>query len=188
MKNDIAFVTEAAAGMAERLSASKRLLMSAAVIAAVVALVARVALATPGLGVTPTVVARAAFADHVDLKLSIRDGDHGRDNIQVRNAADTVMQQIQFGPDAITGWHSHPGPAIILIKSGQLTFYSEDDRKCKGRTLSAGQAFIEPPGLVHFARNPSMTETTEVAVTYFDVPGNLASPRIDEPAPGNCPF
>ena len=188
MKKYIASVAEAVAGMAERRSTAKKLLTSAAVVATVIALVARVALATPGLGVSPTVVARAAFADHVDLKLSIRDGHHGRDTIQVRNAADTVMQQIQFGPDAITGWHSHPGPAIILIKSGQLTFYSEDDRNCKGRTLSAGQAFIEPPGLVHFARNPSMTEITEVAVTYFDVPGNFASPRIDEPAPGNCPF
>ena len=172
----------------ETWSTGRRRLTSGAVIAAVIALAAGVAVATPGSGTSATVVARAAFADRVDLKLSIQDGRRGRDTIHVRNAADTVMQQIQFGPGAITGWHSHPGPAVILIKSGQLTFYSEDDRKCKGRTLSAGQAFIEPPGLVHFAHNPSLTEITEVAVTYLDVPPDLASPRIDEPAPGNCPF
>lgn len=166
----------------------KRRFTSGAIVAAGIALLAGVVLATPGSGASATVVARAAFADHVDLKLSIRDGHQGRENIHVRNAADTVMQQIQFGPDAFSGWHSHPGPAIILIKSGQLTFYSEDDRNCKGRTLSAGQAFIEPPGLVHFAHNPSLTEITEVGVTYFDVPDDLASPRIDESAPGNCPF
>ena len=170
--------------------AGYRRLTSAAVIAAVIALVAGVAKATPASGVSATVVARAAFADHVDLKLTVRDGHRGRDKdtIHVRDAADTVMQQIQFGPGAVTGWHSHPGPAVILIKSGELTFYSEEDRKCEGRTLSAGQAFIEPPGLVHFAHNPSLTAITEVAVTYLDVPTDLASPRIDEPAPGNCPF
>jgi quercetin dioxygenase-like cupin family protein len=163
-------------------------LTAAAVSAAVIALVGGVAVATPGSGTSPTVVARAAFADHVDLKLSIQDGHRDRDNIHVRHAADTVMQQIQFGPSAISGWHSHPGPAVILIKSGQLKFYSEEDRKCRGRTFSAGQAFIESPGLVHFAQNPSSTEITEVAVIYFDVPDDLASPRVDEPAPGNCPF
>jgi quercetin dioxygenase-like cupin family protein len=195
MKKYIASVTEAAAAMARLATVaratfgSRRRLTSAAVIAAVIALVAGVAVATPGSGTSPTVVARAAFADHVDLKLSIRDGHQGLDNIHVRNAAaETVMQQIQFGPNAISGWHSHPGPAVILTKSGQLTFYSEDDRKCQGRTFSAGQAFIEAPGLVHFAHNPSLTEITEVGVIYFDVPGDLASPRIDEPVPGNCPF
>jgi quercetin dioxygenase-like cupin family protein len=166
----------------------KRYALTSAAVIGTVALIAGVAVATPGSGATATVVARAAFADHVDLKLSIQDGHQGRDTIHVRNAADTVMQQIQFGAGAVSGWHSHPGPAVILIKSGQLTFYSEDDRECRGRTFSAGQAFIEPPGLVHFAHNPSPTGITEVAVTYLDVPPELPSPRIDEPAPGNCPF
>jgi quercetin dioxygenase-like cupin family protein len=175
-------------GEREKWSTVKRRLTSAAVIAALVALAAGVAVATPGSGTSPTAVARAAFADNVDLKLSILDRHQGRDIIHVRNAADTVMQQIQFGPNAISGWHSHPGPAVILIKSGQLTFYSEDDRNCEGRTFSAGEAFVEAPGLVHFAQNRSLTEVTEVGVIYFDVPADLASPRIDEPAPGNCPF
>jgi quercetin dioxygenase-like cupin family protein len=98
------------------------------------------------------------------------------------------MQQIQFAPDAISGWHSHPGPAIIVIKPGQLTLFTEEDKNCAGRTFSAGQAFIEPPGLVHFAHNPSSTQIAEVGVTYFDVSSDSPSPRIDEPAPGNCPF
>ena len=166
----------------------KRRLTSAAIVAAGMALLVGAAVATPGSGATAAVVARAAFADHVDFKLSIQENHRGRDNIHVRNAADTVMQQIRFEPAAFSGWHSHPGPAIILIKSGQLTFYSEDDRNCTGRTFSAGQAFIEPPGLVHFAHNPNHTEIAEVGVTYFDVPPDVASPRIDEPAPGNCPF
>lgn len=206
MKRHIAFVAEKAAavtrfatvgraafgsvidGERERRSTARRRSAAAAVIAAVIALVTGVALATPGSGTSPTPVARAAFVDPVDFRLSIRDGQRGRDNIHVRNATDTVMQQIRFGPGAISGWHSHPGPAMILIKSGELMFYSEDDPSCTGRTFSAGQAFIEAPGLVHFAHNPSLTQVTEVGVIYFDVPPDLASPRIDELAPGNCPF
>jgi quercetin dioxygenase-like cupin family protein len=162
-------------------------LTSGAIGAAVIALLAGVAAATPGSGTSATVVARAAFADYVDLKLSIRDDYRGRDNIHVRGAGDTVLQQIVFAANGQSGWHSHHGPAVILIKSGQLTFYSEDDPACTGRTFTAGQAFVEPPGLVHFAHNKSATEIAEVGVTYFDVPPG-ASPRFDEPAPGNCPF
>lgn len=166
----------------------KRQVAFAVIVAAGVALLAAAASATPGSGVTPVVVARGAFADRVNLKLEIKDHRRGNDTIHVRNAADTVMQQIQFAPNAVTGWHSHPGPAIIVIKSGQLTFYSEEDRTCTGRTFSAGQSFIEAPGLVHYAHNPSPTQITEVGVTYFDVSPDSPSPRIDEPAPGNCPF
>jgi quercetin dioxygenase-like cupin family protein len=116
------------------------------------------------------------------------DDYRGRKTSQVRNAEDTVMQQIVFAPDSFSGWHSHPGPAIALIKSGQLTLYSEDDESCTGRTLSAGQAFIQPAGHVHYARNPSTSVRTEVWVTYLDVPSGGGSPRIDEPSPGSCPF
>jgi quercetin dioxygenase-like cupin family protein len=165
----------------------KRHLTVGGIVASIFVLLAGAAVATPGSGTAATVVARAAFADRVDLKLSIKDDRRGRDNIHVRDAEDTVLQQIVFAANGTSGWHSHHGPAVILIKSGQLTFYSEDDPGCIGRTFTAGQAFVEPPNLVHFARNESPSEIAEVGVTYLDVPPG-ASPRVDEPAPGNCPF
>jgi quercetin dioxygenase-like cupin family protein len=110
------------------------------------------------------------------------------DNIEVRNAGDTVVHQIMFAPAGQSGWHSHPGPAVALIKSGELTLYDGDDETCTGRTFSAGQAFIDAgQGHVHLARNPSDSVNTEVWVTYFDVPIGEGI-RIDEAAPGNCPF
>jgi quercetin dioxygenase-like cupin family protein len=158
------------------------------VVAGVASGLAAVVSATPGSGVSGIVAARAAFADRVDLRVSIMDDYRGRKTSQVRKAEDTVMQQIVFAPDSFSGWHSHPGPAIALIKTGQLTLYSEDDETCTGRTLWAGQAFIQPAGHVHFARNSSTSVSTEVWVTYLDVAPGSASPRIDEPSPGNCPF
>jgi hypothetical protein len=169
---------------------ANRQLVCAVIVAMTVAVVASAVLATPGSGTTGVVAARAAFADVVDLKFSIRDDYRGRENIQVRNAGDTVMQQITFAPGGFSGWHSHPGPAVVLIKSGELTFYDGDDRSCTGRRFSAGQALIDPgQGHVHFALNQGATPA-EVWVTYFDVPAGTGSMgvRDDAPAPGNCPF
>jgi quercetin dioxygenase-like cupin family protein len=169
---------------------ANRQLMSAVIIAAAVTALAGAVLATQGAGTTGVVAARAAFADIVDLKFSIKDDYRGRDNIQVRNAGDTVLQQITFEPGGYSGWHSHPGPAVVLVASGQLTFYDGDDESCSGRTFSAGQALIDPgQGHVHFAVNQSSTPSV-VWVTYFDVPPGPGSTgvRQDAAAPGNCPF
>ena len=101
---------------------------------------------------------------------------------------ETVMQQIVFGPGGQTGWHSHPGAAIALVKTGALTLYSADDPGCAGRTYTAGQAFVDSgQGHAHLARNESTTDNAEVWVTYLDVPPG-ASVRIDQPNPGNCGF
>jgi quercetin dioxygenase-like cupin family protein len=143
-------------------------------------------LATAGFGSNGVVQARAAFRTAVDIKVKV---DEGRqDVIHVPNARDTVIQQVVFDPGGHSGWHSHPGPAIVLVKSGTLTLYDGDDRACVGRSYSAGQAFVDPgQGHVHLAGNLSEKEKTEVWVTYLDVPPG-ASPRIDQPNPQNCPF
>jgi quercetin dioxygenase-like cupin family protein len=169
---------------------ANRQLVSAIIVGAAVTALAGAVLATPGSGTTGVVAARAAFADVVDLKFSIRDDYRGRDNIRVRNTGDTVMQQITFAPGGFSGWHSHPGPAVVLIKSGELIFYDGDDESCTGRTFAAGQALIDPgQGHVHFALNQGATPA-EVWVTYFDVPPGTGSTgvREDAAAPGNCPF
>jgi quercetin dioxygenase-like cupin family protein len=169
---------------------AKRQLVSAVIAAAAVAALASAVRATQGAGTTGAVAARAAFVDVVDLRFSLRDNHRGRDTIQVRNAGDTVMQQITFDPGGYSGWHSHPGPAVVLVASGQLTFYDGDDESCTGRTYSAGQALIDPgQGHVHFAVNQGQTPGV-VWVTYFDVPSGAGSAgvRVDAPAPGNCAF
>ena len=158
------------------------------VMAAVLATVTGVLLATPPSGIlSGAVLARAAFVDPVDLKFKLGPGDDGG-NIHVRRAQDTVMQQIVIAPGGHTGWHSHPGPAVALVKSGTLTLFSGNDPTCSGRTYFANQAFVDSgQGHIHMARNPSLTENAEVWVTYFDVPPG-ASPRQDASNPGVCSF
>ena len=152
----------------------------------VVATLAGVSFATPPSGVVGTIMARAGFKDPVAITLKVQ-GGHGHKNIQVRNAAETVMQKIVIAPGGTTGWHSHPGPAVALVQSGELTLYAADDRTCTGNAYPAGRAFVDPgQGHVHNARNLGAVPV-EVWVTYFDVPPG-ETVRIDKPAPGTCSF
>jgi quercetin dioxygenase-like cupin family protein len=148
------------------------------------AALATVVFATAGSGAVGTIMARAAFTDPVDIKIKLR-GEH--EVIHVPHAQDTVMQQIVIAPGGHTGWHSHPGPAIALVKSGELTLYSSEDETCTGQPFGVGQGFVDSgQGHVHMARNLT-AQPAEVWVTYLDVPPG-GSVRIDVPDPGNCNF
>lgn len=154
---------------------------------AVSAALASAALATPPSGIlSGAIIARASFTDPVDVKFKLDEG--ATEVINVTGTRETVMQQIVIAPGGSTGWHSHPGPAVALVKAGELTVYSSDDPSCTGRAYPAGQAFVDSGrGHVHMARNLSLTENAEVWVTYFDVPVG-GSVRIDGIDPGNCTF
>lgn len=165
----------------------KRRTMFAAMVAAVGAALTAGVMATPGSGVlTAAVMARAAFADQTDLKFKI---SNGREEVIIApRAKDTLMQQIVIAPGGNFGWHSHPGPVVVLVKAGALTFYDGEDPTCTPRTYTAGQAFIDKgQGHVHLAKNLSTTDNLELWATYFDVPAGGAI-RIDRPDPGNCIF
>jgi quercetin dioxygenase-like cupin family protein len=158
-----------------------------------VSVVAVAAVLTPSFGIlSAPVFARASFAVPTDIQFKVSDyysrfgfrGDYRQEVIQVNNARETVMQQIVIAPGGNTGWHTHPGPVVVLIKSGQMSFYGEDSAL---RTYSAGEAFVDSgQGHVHIARNEG-SENLELWATYFDVPPGGAF-RIDAPNPGNCGF
>jgi quercetin dioxygenase-like cupin family protein len=144
------------------------------------------AVLTPNSGVlVSNVVARAGFADPTDLKFKVE--GQGQEVIHARNAQETVMQQVVIAPGGYTGWHTHPGPVLVLVKAGALTLYSSEDPTCTGRTYTVGQSFIDPgQGHVHIGRNEG-SENLEIWSAYFDVPPGQPF-RIDAPSPGNCAF
>ncbi len=180
---------------------TQRRLAVLVIVAAVPTVVVGAALATRPSGiVTAPVVARASFVDSVDIKFKIqgqksKGGGQRQEVIHVRDAQETVMQQIVIAPGGNTGWHSHPGPVVVLVKSGTLAFYDEGDPTCTSRTYTAGQAFVDSgQGHVHIARNLSQSQNLELWATYFDVPPAPpgappnAGIRIDVPDPGVCSF
>lgn len=134
---------------------------------------AGVAFATPGSKVTSVVEARG-FAEE---KVMTRGNQ----------PYDVVVQTLTFEPGGTTGWHTHPGMVVAVVKSGTLTVYDADDKSCTPQVFGAGQVYVDHGyGHVHIARNEGAT-ATEVKATYLDVP--IGEPvRIDADDPGNCSF
>jgi quercetin dioxygenase-like cupin family protein len=127
--------------------------------------------ATPPSGLTNVPLARGTDTSHGTLPL--------------RSGTDIAMAQITVNPGGSSGWHSHPGGAIIIVQQGTLTVYHSAGHQCRTTTYSAGQAFIERPGEVDDVLNTG-TVPYVLYVTFPRVPPG-GSPRIDQPDPGTCP-
>lgn len=163
------------------------LALTAALIA-VVALVGGV-LATPVVGVTTTTFAVGRFAT-IDAKTltdidPTASTDFWQARINTKGSTDVYMLENRIAPGGTFGWHSHPGPSIVLVKSGTLTLYRGADTTCTPQVVEAGSGFVDDGGDVHMVRNEGSVDTVVYVVSL--VPGGFAR-RIDEPAPGNCPF
>jgi quercetin dioxygenase-like cupin family protein len=104
--------------------------------------------------------------------------------IPLQVGTDVAMAQITVDPGGSSGWHSHPGGAIVIVKTGTLTVYRSIGSQCQSETYGAGQAFVERPGEVDNVLNLS-TDPYVLFVTFPHVPQG-ASARIDEPNPGAC--
>ena len=150
--------------------------LSVAVVAA-----AGAARATPGTGVSGTIVANGALAAPIPSSFMVAD-DHTH--------VQSDLQNIQIGsfvaePGAQFGWHQHGGPVWVVITSGTLSLYGGEDPECRARELHAGAAFMEPGNHTHIARNET-SEPVELYAVYMLPEGGEV--RLDEPAPGNCAF
>lgn len=140
-----------------------------------------VALATPGLLATATTHARGTLG--VDQNI------HSKSGVEVRTkgSVDVVTQQVVIAGGGHTGWHSHPGPVLVTVKSGALRLIYGNDHGCTGTVYQAGQTFIDRgDAVVHIARNVSQVDPVELWATYF-VPGDPGVPfRLDAPAASDC--
>jgi quercetin dioxygenase-like cupin family protein len=165
--------------------ATHRLFLASIVAAVLVAALVVPALGSPSSNIlSAPILARGDFTDRVDLQLKFR-SDHGMEVVKVRGAGEVVMQRIEIGPGGTTGWHSHPGPVVVVVESGALAFVTEHRGACDEVIYQAGDSFVDQgQGHVHMAYNPSASANTVLFATYFDV--GAAGIRIDQPDPGTC--
>ena len=138
-------------------------------------------LATTPSGVTSTLFAVGQF-DEIDAKTL---SSSWQARINTKGESDLHVLANRIAPGGTFGWHSHPGPSLVIIKTGALTLYRGDDPDCTPQVFAAGSGFVDQGGDVHLVRNEGSIETV-VYVTSL-VPRGAAR-RIDEPSPGNCPF
>jgi quercetin dioxygenase-like cupin family protein len=138
----------------------------AALCAAGLGVLPSAAQATPGTGVSATVLATGTMADGFELTT------HG--------PADFVVQRVTIEPGGSTGWHYHPGTVLAVVHSGTIT---RIDAHCKAVSYAAGQSLVEAGGAdhVHIGRNLG-TEPAELYLTYVIAVGDELS--VDAPAPG----
>jgi quercetin dioxygenase-like cupin family protein len=144
-------------------------------------LMAGVAVATQGMGVFASTPVRGTIDEPFKAEID------GLLELKTEGPIDVADQTITIQPGGHTGWHSHPGPALVVIKSGTFTLYDGDDPNCTPQVFNAGSAFVDRGGgHVHIGKNEGTT-AVELSVTYLLPVG--AGPRTDvTPAPGNCPF
>lgn len=135
--------------------------------------------ATTAIGVTSKTLGTGTLPP---VNLHVRNGDW-QVKLQTKEDSTVTVVENDVDPGGSFGWHSHPGPSLIVVKSGTLTFYDSDDPTCSPVVHTAGDAFIDAGTDTHIGFNKGTTEAV-VIVTRIIPEG--AAPRIDEPAPPNC--
>jgi hypothetical protein len=159
------------------------------------------ALATPSSGFTSTIVGPTRF-DEIDVKTKTADhegedrkepargatsfGETWQARIKTEGLSDVYIVTNKVIPGGQSGWHTHPGPSVVSVKSGTATVYDGDDPDCTPHFYPAGTGFIDSGGgHVHLVRNEGSVDLELVA---FQIIPLGAQRRIDAPSPGHCPF
>jgi quercetin dioxygenase-like cupin family protein len=138
-------------------------------------------LATPPSGVTTTPIAMGRF-DPIDTRVKT---GAWKASIRTKGVSDFHVLQNTIIPGGTFGWHSHPGPSLVIVKAGTATFYHANDPTCTPHVVPTGSGFVDAGGAVHVVRNEGNVDLVTIVASL--VPAGAAR-RIDEPDPGNCPF
>jgi quercetin dioxygenase-like cupin family protein len=95
--------------------------------------------------------------------------------INQAHGTNAVLTKVHFSDGQSTGWHTHPGPNLVLVVSGQLSL---TDEHCNVTTYGPGEGFAT--GLdVHLA---VATGATDFYALYF-LPQNADVLRTNASAP-----
>jgi quercetin dioxygenase-like cupin family protein len=145
------------------------------------------ALATPSSPLTVE-TARGELDRPLDVNMSFDSPGKTRVKIKTKGRIELATQRVVALPGDTFGWHSHPGPTVVVVLKGTLTLYHDED--CThGIEYGPGTAFHQTPDEIHLAKNEGEEELV-IFASYF-VP-KMTPPiglRIDKPSPGpECPL
>ena len=146
------------------------------------------ALATPA-SLPPIVTAETARGPLVDRPLDVnwKFAPEIKVKLQTQGPIEVAYQRVVVQPGGTLGWHSHPGPTLVTILRGTMSFYHAEDCTMEIE-YRAGQSFSNLPDEIHMARNEG-TEDLVIFASYFvPVQTPPVALRIDQPSPGpGCP-
>jgi quercetin dioxygenase-like cupin family protein len=139
-------------------------------------------LATSGSGFTAAQQWKGVFG-----AINVKNETDGYElELKTKGVSDVYVTRNTIAVGGHSGWHTHPGPSLIMVTVGEIMAYEGDDPTCTPTRYQAGQGFVDPGnGHVHLLRNESGAPAETVAVQFLP---RGASRRIDAPAPANCGF
>jgi len=146
-----------------------------------VLMIAQTAAATPAVGVEGTSLAVGTF-DGLEARSQT---EFHEVELRATGPTDVHILQNRIAPGGTFGWHSHPGPSIVVVQTGALTLYRAGDPDCSAQVYAAGSGFVDQGGDTHVVRNEGDVEAV-VYVTSIIPQG--AGRRIDALDPGTCGF
>ena len=111
----------------------KQIVLGSLVVGVLVFLViVQSAFATPIIGVDTTPLAIGTF----DGGLQAHSQTDALDvDLRSSGPTDVYMLENKIAPGGTYGWHSHPGPSIVVVQSDEVTLYRAADAACTPQVL-----------------------------------------------------
>ena len=104
--------------------------------------------------------------------------------LRTKDDSDVYVVRNTIAPGGQSGWHTHPGPSLITVISGQITIYEAD--LCTPKVYGPGDGAIDlGSGHLHNIKNEGTTNAVNVVVQIIP---EGAGRRVDAPQPNNCSF
>jgi quercetin dioxygenase-like cupin family protein len=165
---------------------SKRAWVVLAVAVAAAGVGASTVMATPQAGLTTSTVATASVPP-----LQIRSDYRPQQQtwppsfwsamLRTHGITDLYVVDNVIAPGGTTGWHTHPGPSLIFVKSGTVTNYRVETRGCAGVNYPAGTAFVDAgENDIHELKNNTdePVETVAVQLIPHGQPRKIDLPEV----------
>jgi len=92
------------------------------------------------------------------------------------HGTNAVVQHARLVPGQSTGWHTHPGPNIVVFETGSATL---TDEHCHATNFGPGQAFSTGLDVHELVAGPDGADV----YTIYLLPGNATVLRTDATAP-----
>ncbi len=83
-----------------------------------------------------------------------------------------------------TGWHTHPGPALVEVVKGSVTYEDAKANVCRQTTYNPGEGFVDR-GFGHVHRAIAGPDGVDFYVVYVLPPGSETH-VIPAAAPPEC--
>ena len=128
-----------------------------------------IALATPPSGLMNIPLARGTDASNGTLPIQV--------------GTDVVMAQITVDPGGSSGWHSHPGGAIIVVKQGTPTVYRSVGSQCQTPRTAPGTRSSSGRAKWTTSSTRARLHTSSTSPSRVCLPAAPREPTSQTPAP-----